>query len=149
MITEQQYLDALRLRDEYLHKHLKQCDIIAEFEKQNEKLADRPRLEIVKQRVAILIAMYQLDLQTRKREILIPRQALQYWLKNNTQLTLSEIGKMTGGKDHATVLHSTRQIESFLFMKDRDMLELCKPIWDALEDLKRPTKHNFSKSLES
>lgn len=148
MITEKQHLDAIRLKDEYLKLHLEQCDIIAEFEKQNEKLADRPRLEIIKQRVAILKAMYQLDLKSRKREILIPRQALQYWLKKNTQLTLTEIGKMTGGKDHATVLHSTRQIESFLFMKDQDMLELCRPIWDALDDVKRPSKHEFSKSLE-
>ena len=42
------------------------------------------------------------------------RQVLQYLFKINTIFTLNKIGELTGGRDHATVLHSIDVIENEL-----------------------------------
>ena len=44
--------------------------------------------------------------KTRKREICQARQIAMYLSRNMTKNSLSTIGSMIGGKDHATVLHS-------------------------------------------
>ncbi len=44
--------------------------------------------------------------KTRKREICQARQIAMYLSRNLTKNSLSSIGSMIGGKDHATVLHS-------------------------------------------
>ena len=48
----------------------------------------------------------------RKREIVICRQAIHYFINQKTKYTLGEIGIMTGGKNHATVLHSIKSIKA-------------------------------------
>lgn len=53
------------------------------------------------------------DIKARKRtkEIAIPRQIAMYIAKKLTELSLSDIGKAFGGKDHATVIYAYKQIE--------------------------------------
>lgn len=53
------------------------------------------------------------DLRARKRtkEIANARQIAMYLAKHHTQLSLSEIGKCFGGKNHATVIYACKQIE--------------------------------------
>lgn len=53
------------------------------------------------------------DIKSKKRtmEIAFPRQLAMYLSKQLTILSLSDIGKSFGGKDHATVIYSCRQIE--------------------------------------
>ena len=53
------------------------------------------------------------DLKARKRtkEIANARQIAMYLSKQHTQLSLSEIGRYFGGKDHATVIYACKQIE--------------------------------------
>ncbi|MFZ5997732.1 MAG: chromosomal replication initiator protein DnaA [Nitrospirota bacterium] len=53
------------------------------------------------------------DLKARKRtkEIANARQIAMYLSKQHTGLSLSEIGKFFGGKDHATVIYACKQIE--------------------------------------
>ena len=48
----------------------------------------------------------------RKYEILLARQIAMYITREMTDLSLSLIGEKFGGKNHSTVLHSIRQIES-------------------------------------
>lgn len=49
--------------------------------------------------------------KSRKREIREVRQALQYYLKKNTFFSLDKIGTLTGGRSHATILHSIKVVE--------------------------------------
>lgn len=55
---------------------------------------------------------YEIIKKTREREIVSQRQRLQTLLCYNTRLSLAGIGQITGGKDHATVLHSKRVVRN-------------------------------------
>ncbi|WP_420264375.1 chromosomal replication initiator protein DnaA [Candidatus Magnetominusculus dajiuhuensis] len=54
------------------------------------------------------------DLKSKKRtkEIALPRQIAMYIMKRLTGLSLGDIGKAFGGKDHATVIYACKQIEA-------------------------------------
>jgi len=54
------------------------------------------------------------DLQgkRRNRSIALPRQICMYLARKLTSLSLEEIGGYFGGRDHTTVLHATRTIET-------------------------------------
>ncbi len=56
------------------------------------------------------------DLQSarRTRSVTTPRQIAMFLVKRHTQKTLSEIGGYFGNRDHTTVLHSVRKIETEL-----------------------------------
>ena len=56
----------------------------------------------------------------RSRQIALPRQVAMYLSKQMTTLSLPEIGKNFGGKDHTTVLHAVRKITEA--MKDDSSL---------------------------
>lgn len=53
------------------------------------------------------------DIKARKRtkEIALPRQIAMYLSKQLTGMSLNDIGKNFGGKDHATVIYACKQIE--------------------------------------
>lgn len=53
------------------------------------------------------------DIKARKRtkEVALPRQIAMYITKHLTELSLSDIGKSFGGKDHATVIYACKQVE--------------------------------------
>jgi chromosomal replication initiator protein len=53
------------------------------------------------------------DMKAKKRtkEVALPRQIAMYLSKKLTNLSLSDIGKNFGGKDHATVIYACKQIE--------------------------------------
>lgn len=51
-----------------------------------------------------------LQSKTRKREIVQARQIAMYFSKNLTSSSLSTIGSVIGGKDHATVLHAYKTV---------------------------------------
>lgn len=53
------------------------------------------------------------DMKAKKRtkEIALPRQIAMYLSKKLTSLSLNDIGKNFGGKDHATVIYACKQIE--------------------------------------
>ena len=53
------------------------------------------------------------DIKAKKRtkEVALPRQIAMYLSKQFTNLSLSDIGKNFGGKDHATVIYSCKQVE--------------------------------------
>jgi chromosomal replication initiator protein len=53
------------------------------------------------------------DIKAKKRtkEVALPRQIAMYLSKQFTNLSLNDIGKNFGGKDHATVIYSCKQVE--------------------------------------
>ena len=52
--------------------------------------------------------------KTRKREIATARQVAMYLSKQYTKSSLSVIGKLIGGRDHATVLHACRVVNDLM-----------------------------------
>jgi chromosomal replication initiator protein len=67
-------------------------------------------LSVVTSRYNVRLA----DLQSRKRSrsITFPRQICMYLARSLTRHSLEEIGGYFGGRDHTTVLHANRSIES-------------------------------------
>ena len=69
---------------------------------------------------------------SRTRRLVRARQIMMAALKNATGLSLSEIGNVCGGRDHATVVYALNQIESqkasdlILNAEIDDMIKLCK-----------------------
>ncbi|NLX81014.1 MAG: chromosomal replication initiator protein DnaA [Proteiniphilum sp.] len=49
---------------------------------------------------------------SRKREIVQARQVTMYFIKNHTELSLSQIGSHVGNRNHATVLHGYNNIKN-------------------------------------
>lgn len=52
--------------------------------------------------------------KSRKQDSLIPRQILQSLLLNNSNMTLKQIGAITGGYDHTTILNSNEVVKDML-----------------------------------
>ncbi|MBR1380803.1 MAG: AAA family ATPase [Alphaproteobacteria bacterium] len=50
----------------------------------------------------------------RSRAIVLARQIMMVVLKRATNMSLTEIGNMVGGRDHATVLYAIRQIDKMI-----------------------------------
>jgi chromosomal replication initiator protein len=46
----------------------------------------------------------------RTQAIALPRQVAMYLMRNLTELSLVEIGRIFGGRDHSTVIHAIRQV---------------------------------------
>lgn len=52
--------------------------------------------------------------KSRKRDYVVPRQLAMYFAQKYTKMTAARIGKLIGGRDHSTVIHSCSQIEKRL-----------------------------------
>lgn len=75
---------------------------------------DKPiTVETIQKAVCEYFGMKAQELKTKKRtkEVANARQIAMYLAKQHTQLSLSEIGRCFGGKDHATVIYACKQIE--------------------------------------
>ena len=68
----------------------------------------------------------------RTRSIAFPRQICMHLARELTDHSLGEVGRAFGGRDHTTVLHSTRRIEA-LHQDDPDLAA-------TLQTLKRRIK---------
>ncbi len=60
------------------------------------------------------ISLEKLNSKSRKREILNARQMAIYFAKKMTNLSLKEIGRHFGDRDHATVLHSINTVKDYM-----------------------------------
>jgi len=58
--------------------------------------------------------------KNRKIEVVSARRLIYSYLKKHTKLTLWAIGKMYGGQDHTTVIHSIRKHD--LLLETRDVM---------------------------
>lgn len=70
-------------------------------------------VDMIQKAVGEYFGMKAQELKTKKRtkEVANARQIAMYIAKQLTQLSLSEIGRSFGGKDHATVIYACKQIE--------------------------------------
>jgi len=76
-------------------------------------------IDMVIKEVCSHFAVTLSDIRSSKRirSIMYPRQLAMYLARKMTDSSLVSIGEKFGGKDHATVLHSIRKIESELNVK--------------------------------
>lgn len=56
----------------------------------------------------------RIQINTRRREIVIVRQILCFFYRKYTYLSFYRIGQMLGKRDHATVLYSCRFVENLM-----------------------------------
>jgi len=85
-------------------------DILHDLIEEDEKPVTTDQIQKV---VSDHFALKVTDMKARKRtkEIALPRQIAMYLSKQLTSLSLNDIGKNFGGKDHATVIYACKQIE--------------------------------------
>lgn len=64
----------------------------------------------------------------RNKEIVVPRQVTMYLLRHEGNLSYPEIGREMGGKDHSTIMHGSKKIESDISQNQRikDDLNIIK-----------------------
>jgi chromosomal replication initiator protein len=63
--------------------------------------------------------------KSRKREIVQARQITMFLAKKYTDSSFSHIGKIVGGKDHATVLHACKTV--------KDQIDICRTFRSTME----------------
>lgn len=56
--------------------------------------------------------------KSRFRRLVYARHNFSYWAVNNTKLTLNEIGRLMGSRDHSTVIHGKRTWDDLLTCND-------------------------------
>ena len=56
------------------------------------------------------VEIEQLSARGRSRKIVVPRQISMYLLREEAQLSLPQIGKMLGGRDHTTVMYACDKV---------------------------------------
>jgi chromosomal replication initiator protein len=87
-------------------------------------------LKAVEKRFGVPAA--ELRSATRARRVLVPRQVAMYIARRLTDMSLSEIGRFFGGRDHATVLYAERKIEGVL-PKDEKLAEAVEELTSELQ----------------
>ena len=70
--------------------------------------------------------------KSRKREFVQARQVIMYMAQKHTRMPASRIGKLIGGRDHSTVLHSCSQVEQRIKL-DESFLNELKSIENQFE----------------
>ncbi|HHB79285.1 MAG TPA: chromosomal replication initiator protein DnaA [Saprospiraceae bacterium] len=65
------------------------------------------------------IGVEQLKSKSRKRDIVIGRQVAMYLAKKYTDVSLKELGKIFGGRDHSTVIYSINTMDDLLETDDK------------------------------
>ena len=84
--------------------------------------ADTPEITpvLIRERVAQLFGVTVDALSSKKRtkEVTMPRQVAMYLIRDLLDLPLVEIGKLFGGRDHSTVIHSIQKVEEDLAADD-------------------------------
>src|SRR5688500_5292325 len=75
---------------------------------------------IIRERVAAVwgVTVDSLTSKKRTKELTVPRQVAMFLIRELLELPLVEIGKLFGGRDHSTVIHSIQKVEEDLATDD-------------------------------
>lgn len=79
------------------------------------KSVEKPQSEIIAAVITEVCEMHnvtleQLQVKTRRREIVLARQIAMYFLKKYTKLSLNGIGEIFGGFDHTTSIYAIHTV---------------------------------------
>ncbi|MBS9768417.1 MAG: chromosomal replication initiator protein DnaA, partial [Flavobacteriaceae bacterium] len=90
---------------------------------------------IIKKKVSTYFNLSEdaLVAKTRRREVVQARQIAMYFSREITKTSLASIGMQIGNKDHATVLHSCKQVEN-LMDTDKKFSRMIAELRAMLED---------------
>jgi chromosomal replication initiator protein len=90
--------------------------------------------ETIQKVVSEFFGIKHQDMKVKKRtkDVAVPRQIAMYLCKQLTHLSLSDIGKNFGGKDHATVIYACKQIEEKR-SKDEDFNRMVEVITEKVK----------------
>jgi chromosomal replication initiator protein len=93
-------------------------------------------IDEIQKKVATHYAIKLSDMSSarRVRQVALPRQVAMYLSKKLTTLSLPEIGKNFGGRDHTTVLHAVKKIEEIIDTNP----SLCEDVRLLLQVLEKP-----------
>lgn len=136
--------NSYKLSQKKIHSSDEECDILRKLEK--ERTRDRVRellkgIIITPEYIAKKVCEYYnldteyLNLKTRKDPILQARQISHFFSKEMTKFSNKKIGLKIGNKDHATVIHSWKQINNYI--------ETEKEFREEIEDLRYVIKNNL------
>jgi chromosomal replication initiator protein len=78
------------------------------------------------------IKQAQLKEKSNTKKVVYPRQVAMYLVKELTDASLPEIGRVFGGKHHTTVIHSINKIEQSRHI-DPDLNRLLQNLMDSLQ----------------
>ncbi len=92
-------------------------------------------IEQIQKTVAEAFGIKCQDMKSKKRtkEIAVPRQVAMYIAKKLVNSSLSDIGKNFGGKDHATVIYSCKQVEERI-SSDEDFKRLVDSLINRIKE---------------
>ena len=73
-------------------------------------------IEVIQRKAAEFFRVRLSDLKAKDRTkaVAFPRQIAMYFARQLTHVSLAEIGRAFGGKDHTTVLHAIHKIQTLL-----------------------------------
>ena len=102
-----------------------------------EKAAPRPvtALEIQKKAAKKFhVSLEEALSLSRKKEALLARQTAMYFIKTKLRKSLSDTGRLFGGKDHSTVVNSLKKVEK-LKAKDPEFQLILEELQNDLDSL--------------
>ena len=134
-ISVEEYLQAVEIVNRYREE---QQQII--IEQSMTKHAEQERMKLIKDEIARIIEDEGLD-NSRRRDIAQKRQALMFWLRANTGLTLYAIGKIFN-RDHSSVLHACNVAQDAVKYKDYIFLDNAQVVYSRLDQYKRIKKND-------
>ena len=85
-------------------------------------------------KVKEIIEAEQLGSKTRIHSFAHKRYYIMNYLRTETNLSQTEIGKMLGGRDHSTVYHGVKKHNMFMDWKDKIYLRDIRTIKNYLEE---------------
>jgi len=90
--------------------------------------------EMIRERVAAAWGVKPEGLQSRRRtkDLTVPRQVAMFLIKELLDESLVAIGRVFGGRDHSTVIHSIRKVEEDMGT-DEDFAERVRELRSGLE----------------
>lgn len=79
------------------------------------------------------LTVNELNSNTRRREIVFPRQLAMYLASRHTKKTLKQIGECMGGRDHSTVAYAVKTISG--------QMEVDREVESNVRELERKIQH--------
>lgn len=92
--------------------------IIGDIEKKK-KQAINPELILREVNKYYRIPIEDILGKKRTKEMVLPRQITMYLLRHEVNMSFPEIGREMGGKDHSTIMHGVKKIESELSLNSQ------------------------------
>lgn len=118
----------LEVRDTIENKTITD-DLIIEKMSHIRELSRRMNKKVVKKIRTVVtnyfgIPEYAIDIDTRKRDICLPRQISMFFAKGLTSYSLKDIGYLVGNRDHASCLHAFDVVKNLMFTEYNFKLQM-------------------------